>query len=105
MIADDGWRDGYDAWKLASPPEYDDNDICCHEEREIDWSGYATCHRCGVGWFASTQEIAAERELNERFDAYWRREERRVWIDGVIRKLAFWRKWRRPTPTDDDLPF
>ena len=30
---DDSWRDGYDAWKLASP--YDDEDPCDEDPRAI----------------------------------------------------------------------
>lgn len=108
---DDSWKDGYDAWKLSPPPEYDEDtqEECWHEEREIDWEGYATCNRCGKGWFASAEEIACERECNAAYDAYMRREERmekywrplrRFWL-----RLFVW-AWRpKPKPIDDEIPF
>jgi hypothetical protein len=68
---DDSWKDGYDAWKLQPPPEYDHDtqEECYHEEREINWEGRAECHRCGVTWWASDAEIKSERELNAAYDA------------------------------------
>lgn len=101
---DDSWKDGYDAWKLASP--YDDEiEECFHEEREINWEGRAECPRCGETWWASDAEIEHERFLNEELDAHWRREERKARIEEWINRLAFWRRWRKPAPVDDDLPF
>jgi hypothetical protein len=39
---------GYDAWKLASPPEYDASDLCPECGRE--WEGDAgECKSCGYG--------------------------------------------------------
>jgi ribosomal protein L37E len=39
---------GYDAWKLASPPEYDMPDTCekCGAQCDDDWS---QCPACGYG--------------------------------------------------------
>lgn len=105
----DGWKDNYDEWKLASPYDDEPEEECWHEEREIDWEGYATCNLCGKGWFASADEIAMERERGEVYDAYMRREERldRYWRPlwrVFYRVLAF--VWRaKPKPVDDDIPF
>lgn len=102
----------YDQWKCTDPREYEpepEEEECWHEEREIDWEGYATCNRCGKGWFASADEIAMEREHSKAYDAFIRREERldRYWRPMwrfFYRALAF--VWRpKPKPVDDDIPF
>lgn len=38
---DDSWRDSYDAWKLATPPEYDGPDEEEEGEDEEDFYLYA----------------------------------------------------------------
>jgi hypothetical protein len=94
----------YDQWKTDSG--YDEReDECFHEDFEADINGRATCDYCGHSWWLSDEEIKAERELHAAYDQMMRREERRQWIDGWVRKLAFWRRWRRPAPIDDELPF
>ncbi len=129
MTFDDGrwdrWKDGYDAWKLEPPPEYDGNEVCYHEDRELDWQGYARCPCCGVTWWASDAEIAAERRLSADYDAMMRREERRerwrerwaawvlvptlplrMWLQGVVwRAFPKRRRINRFISSHDDIPF
>ena len=101
---DDSWRDGYDAWKLASP--YDDDDPCDHQEYEADvLTGRAICNMCGHAWWLTTEELNAEHRRIAEYgewaaDQY--RRERWEW-------LARWWDWLKPrwrkSPTSDDLPF
>lgn len=102
---DDSWKDSYDEWKLRSPYDDEPEEECYHEEYEADWEGRATCQRCGYSWWLSSAELEADRERSAAFDAYCRREARREWIEGLVSKLAFWRRWRRPAPIDDEIPF
>jgi hypothetical protein len=102
---DDSWRDGYDEWKLRSPYDDEPEDECIHEEREISWEGFATCGRCGHTWWASAAELETERLLNEDYDKHCRREERCERVRQLVGRLAFWRRWRKPQPNDDEIPF
>jgi hypothetical protein len=78
---DDSWRDGYDAWKLASPDDdYDDEpreDDCDHEDYEADIvTGRAMCHRCGHQWWQTPEEVRRETEHQanyQRLEARWKR--------------------------------
>lgn len=105
-MAHDSWKDSYDEWKLRSP--YDDvgpEDDCCHEDYEADFNGMATCDRCGTTWWMTQEQFEAERAHSEAYDAYCRREERKARIEEWTNRLAFWRRWRKPVPINDDLPF
>lgn len=116
---DDRWRDGYDAWKLASPyDEYEDDDpdaeLCDHEEFEIGWDGRAICHRCGEAWWASSAEIEADRHWRQEYAEWVARQERReFWrkLTYPIRWPIYWlleRVWPRKSCavlSDDEIPF
>jgi hypothetical protein len=78
---------------------------CFHEEYESNWEGYATCDRCGHGWWLSAAELEWERKASAAFEAYCRREERRErwrqvrdWFRSLLPR-------RRAASIDDDLPF
>lgn len=96
----------YDNWKLRSPDDDLPEEECFHEEYESNWEGRATCGRCGHSWWLTSEEIAAERANAEAYDAYCQREEWRQWREDWRRhRFAFWRRWRKPTPVDDEIPF
>lgn len=99
----DGDALGYDAWKTREDDDYEDE--CWHEDYEADINGRATCCRCSHAWWMTDDEIRYERERHVAYDRMMRRAERREWIDGWVRKLAFWRRWRKPEPIDDEIPF
>lgn len=101
---DDSWKDGYDAWRLASPDEYPEEE-CFHEDYEADINGRAHCGRCQHSWWLSPAEIEAERERVAAYDELMRKEERRLWWLDLRHKLTrfFWRP--KPAPIDDDVPF
>lgn len=107
---DDSWKDGYDAWKLASPDDERDEE-CWHEEYEADLLGRARCGQCGHSWWLTDQEIAAERANVKAYDDLcreWEREQRirewRDWITAPWRRLRNW--WRGAGyVTDDEIPF
>lgn len=101
---DDSWKDGYDAWKLASPDD-EWQPECFHEDYEADINGRAHCCRCDHSWYLSDDEIARERELHAAYDVMMRHEERREWIAGWVHRLAFWRRWRKPAPISDEIRF
>lgn len=116
---DDSWKDGYDAWKLASPhDDYEEEDPCDHEDAETDClDGRVYCHRCGAQWYATAEELAAEHRRVVEYAKWEERENRRQWwrdlfapildpIDSLrwkLRRLS-WR-WRRAPIIDDDIPF
>ena len=101
---DDSWKDSYDSWKLASPDdEYEEE--CLHEDYEADINGRASCCRCSHSWWMTDDEIEHEREIHAAYDRMMSREERRERIRQLIRPLAFWRRWRKPAPIDDEIPF
>ena len=110
---DESWKDSYDAWKLASPDdEYDEE--CVHEDYEINWEGRAYCNACGDSWWASSEEITAQRIQQREYDAWCRKQERHErW-----RRLTHWVRWplyrllERIWPRkscvvlyDDEIPF
>lgn len=78
---------------------------CWHEEFEADINGLATCGRCGARWWMTVTEIAREGELRTDYDKMIRRAERRERIERWLHALAFWRRWRKPAPIDDEVPF
>lgn len=102
---DDRWKDNYDAWELACPYDDPPDDDCYHEDYEADWQGFATCDRCGVTWWLTEQQIKADREASAAYDRYFRRVEREEKIAAWINWFAFWRRWRKPVPIDDEIPF
>lgn len=82
-----------------------DDLLCIHEEYEADVNGRATCNSCGIVWYLTAQDIQHERELHAAYNAMMRREEWRQWREDWVRRLAFWRRWRKPDPIVDDVPF
>lgn len=102
---DDSWKDGYDAWKLRSPDDEYPDEECFHEDYEADVNGRASCCRCSHVWWLTSEEIERERQLHAAYDRMMRRAERREWIEGWVHRLAFWRRWRKPSPIDDEIPF
>jgi hypothetical protein len=114
--ADDSWKDSYDAWKLATPPEYDgpDEPECFCEDYEINWEGRATCDRCGHEWWPTPAELEAERQRCAIAAEMLAREERReFWrrLTYPIRWPLFRlleRVWPRKACSvlvDDEIPF
>lgn len=106
---DDSWKDGYDAWKLASPDdEYDDP--CDHEDYEIDTlEGRAHCDRCGESWYASEDDVLRVIDTESAYARYVEELERRQWWQVLWDRIkAPFQKLRRPRPMpvlDDDIPF
>lgn len=110
MPYDDSWKDRYDDWKLASPPEYEDfdeEDPCDHDDEDMDiLSGRAFCWRCGSSRTLSDYEIkaqAAHEVAYARMEAKWNRW--RWWRD-LKDWCQSWLPRRRPVAaSDDDIPF
>ena len=116
---DDSWRDGYDAWKLASPyDDYEEEDPCDHEDAETDiLDGRVCCHRCGAQWYATADELASEHRRTVEYAEWEERENRRQWWRDffwfILNPLSslHWkfqllrRRWRRGPVLDDDIPF
>lgn len=113
---DDSWRDGYDAWKLASPDdEYDDP--CDHEDAETDLlDGRSRCPRCGETWYATASEIDAQLRFQSEYHEAMERENRQQWWSDIFYNVRHplqaihWqmqkRGWfRQKALTDDDIPF
>ena len=92
---DDRWKDSYDAWKLASPDDdYDPREDCNHEEAEIDWEGRARCDYCGANWWASAEEIEAQRLARADY-AQWERQQRRIaFLKQWFLEPTFALRWR-----------
>lgn len=83
---DDSWKDGYDAWKLASPDEYDD-DVCDHDDYDVDiLEGRARCNRCSESWHVTEEEVARQIEHQRQYSEWEERENRR----------EFWRRLTHP---------
>jgi cytochrome P450 len=104
---DDSWKDGYDAWKLASPDDDLPEEECFHEDYEADINARAICCNCGHVWWMTADEIAAERAHVAAYDEAMRREERRErW-----RELRRWfrsflpKRRRQRFNLDDEIPF
>lgn len=117
---DDSWRDGYDAWKLASPDDDGaEADYCEHDEYDIDiLEGRATCSSCGEHWDVSTDELEAELYRLAYYEADFEREMRRQWwrdffarithpVRWPIYRLLQWLRFRKSHAVllDDEIPF
>jgi hypothetical protein len=110
----DAWKDGYDAWKLASPDDEFPEEECRHEEFEINWEGRATCDRCGEHWWASQDEIAEQRERIREYDRWCIRQERREFLRRLTAPIRWpiyrlleriWPRKSCAVLTDDEIPF
>lgn len=87
--------------------DWDPRATCDHtDEVELDvCTGRFECS-CGHTWYATAQEIDAELDRQARYHEWAERESRRQWWRDQIDRLAFWRRWRKPAPVnDDDIPF
>lgn len=115
---DDSWRDGYDAWKLASPDDDYEDDPCDHDEYEVDiLDGRCWCDRCGHRWYATDEQVEREIERQAAYTEYEERENRKQWwrdrfdfilypINRLRWKLQHLRwHWQRKPVLDDDIPF
>ncbi|WP_068018931.1 hypothetical protein [Rhodoplanes sp. Z2-YC6860] len=96
----------YDQWKCTDPREYEpEAEECFHEDYEETSEGVWHCARCDYRWWPSDAEVAHHRFLTVEYDKHCQRMERRAKIEYYVGKLAFWRRWRKPTSIDDELPF
>lgn len=95
----------YDAWKTRSPEDDGPDQECWHEDYEADINGRAHCYYCSHSWWLTDDEVRQERELHAAYDQAMRRAERQERIDAWVRRIAFWRRWRKPEPINDDVPF
>lgn len=104
----------YDQWKCTDPRDCEPEEECFHEEYDIDWEGFATCERCGHGWFASPQQVEAQRKHEEEY-AKWEAEQHRRerWLKLTAPfRWAWYRLWNPLSPrvaikslNDDEIPF
>lgn len=112
----------YDQWKCTDPNDtgYDDReDNCNHEEFSIDWEGRASCDYCLAHWWASTDEIEAQRQHEQEY-AEWQERQHRIeflkrwFLDPTFAlrwRLQDWLSrhwpWRKPKVISDhdDIPF
>jgi hypothetical protein len=113
---DDSWKDGYDAWKLASPDDDYEEDPCDHDDYETDLlDGRCRCI-CGHSWYASTEDIDRQLRFQSEYAEAMEREDSRQWWSDLLWAVrhpiatAHWemqkRGWfRKPAPSDDDIPF
>ena len=113
---DDSWRDGYDAWKLASPDDYYD-EPCDHEDYDVDTlEGRARCHRCGESWWADEDEILRVIDAESAYSRYEEEMNRKRWWSDLLYNIRHplqaihWefqkRGWLKPKiVTDDDISF
>ena len=95
-------------------PEYDDTpqDECEHSEYSIDvLTGRAECDQCPHGWWASSEQIAAESRRQAEY-AEWEAEQRRPWNRVKEWAQGWWqqRGWprcgsSRASEIDNDIPF
>lgn len=95
-------------------PGPDPEDICDHDEYDVDWEGRATCARCHANWWLTSDEhakyIDEEARWAEAYDAMQRRENSWWW-----RAWVWLQRWRpKPKPKygfaqrdslDDEIPF
>jgi hypothetical protein len=88
LLHDESWRDSYDAWKLATPPE-----------AECDAIGLCVAP---AGATSITNCIYCGKELHERDGAWW------TWDaqERVSRRPQL-QEFKRPPaePIDDEVPF
>jgi hypothetical protein len=102
----------YDQWKTQSG--YDDREECYHEQYEIDIEGRAHCEMCSESWWASADEVTAQREQQVEYDHWCRQQERReFWrrltlpirwpIFRLLEKI--WPRKALHVLTDDEIPF
>jgi hypothetical protein len=104
---DDSWRDGYDAWKLASPDDdYEEEDPCDHEDYDVDIvSGLANCNICSADWYVGEDEIRLQIERENAYAAYQKRENRWRWCRDLWHSERSIFSRRKQVEVDDEIPF
>lgn len=104
---DDSWKDGYDAWKLASPDEYDRESLCDHEYYEVDIvTGRASCNDCLAHWYVSEEKIQRQIEHEVAYHKQMERDNRRQWWRDLWQRIqSITSRRRRASVNDDDIPF
>lgn len=101
----------YDAWKTRTPDD-DWLEDCDHADADIDvFTGTGKCLRCGELWWASADEIEAQRRHEQEYAAWvaeqerpWNRLKRwlaRAWVGRRIDRA----RWRRQIVRDSEVPF
>ncbi len=88
--------------------DYDEEDPCDHEDREIDiLDGRARCPRCGESWWATNDEVLEQVDHEARYAEYEEQENRRQWWRDGWETVKSWFRWRKPSRfvSDDDIPF
>lgn len=101
----------YDQWKTTDPRDYEPEE-CEHAFFEIDWNGRAHCDSCLHGWWASADEIEAQRSHEAEYAQWVADQERwtyrlREWLRGRWFRIRFrWetRHWAKLSD-DDEIPF
>lgn len=114
-MIDDSWKDGYDAWKLASPDDEYDEPECYHDDYDVDiLEGRAHCNLCLESWYATEEEVRRQIEHQAEYDAWCRKQERReFWrrLTLPVRWPVHWlleRIWPRKAHhvlLDEEIPF
>ena len=107
---DEGWKDTYDSWKLASPDD-DYEDECEHPFFEVDYEGRAHCDQCQASWWSTADEIKAQADHEAAYGQWVADQER--WSFRFKEWLRHWLwsfRYRRATRhwsklTDDEIPF
>lgn len=108
---DDSWKGGYDAWKLASPYDDDDEyyprDDCEHEDYDIDvCTGRASCNCCDHHWYLSSEQINRELDRQAAYYDDMERENRRQWWRDLWASIrSFFRPKPKAPVNDDEIPF
>lgn len=93
----------------------DEDEVCDHEEYEVDWEGRATCNSCHETWWLTAEQydayLKSESEWAAEYDRMQRRERSRFWrmlraARGCLRRIM--PKPRRLSAravNDDEIPF
>jgi hypothetical protein len=95
----------YDQWKLASPYDFDEPELCDHEEYDVDWEGLATCDSCHHSWRLTPSELAAHDRRQRQIDRDYAREMRRERIRLLWDRLTSWLPWKQRRVDEDEILF
>lgn len=58
------WVDEHDIYDDGMD---EDDEVCCHEDFDMDWDGYATCDHCGHRWSLTAEELS---RMARAYDEY-----------------------------------